>query len=444
MIWIWIAVAILISVFLLRRKHISIENYIWVLLPVDMYGFNLAGVTIKPYMAFSLILLAGVFTRKKGKLFVGRGSQAVIILFLFGALLVNFLNGGDTSSIMSILMVFMVYFCACLYASNIDESIDEIPDVIVATSIGYGLVFIAAYMFSLAGLNLPGLTTTVRAEPGILMRFSNMYAGNLISNYRLRGFNIDPNTSVGVFLAAFSIDLMTLLNGNRKGKTNLLSFAVCLICIILTNSRMGMVAAMIVLLFSGSYAVKKMEGRQKQRTIIGLFFLGLVFVTALVFTGIGERAIASLASIYGNRSGFTDEYGRGSIWKEAISIWVDRGFFFGIGTGQMQYATSTGRACHNTWLEWICSCGVVVGSAIVLYFFGLLISGFKRRTRISDEDRVLYQALLMGLFGMIWCLLTVDNITNSYLWFFALTMIKGMSILNDRYVDSEYAVAQGN
>ena len=126
MIWIWIAVAILISVFLLRRKHISIENYIWVLLPVDMYGFNLAGVTIKPYMAFSLILLAGVFTRKKGKLFVGRGSQAVIILFLFGALLVNFLNGGDTSSIMSILMVFMVYFCACLYASNIDESIDEI------------------------------------------------------------------------------------------------------------------------------------------------------------------------------------------------------------------------------------------------------------------------------------------------------------------------------
>ena len=432
MIWIWIAVAILISVFLLRRKHISVENYIWVLLPVDMYGFNLAGVTIKPYMAFSLILLVGVFTRKRGKLFIGSSGQGAIIAFLFGALLVNLFNGGTTSSIMSILMVLMVYFCACLYVSNIDETIDEIPDVIVATSVGFGIVFIAAYLFSLAGINLSGITTTVRSEPGILMRFSNMYAGNLISNYRLRGFNIDPNTSVGVFLAACSIDLMTLLSGYRKGRTNLLSFVICLVCIILTNSRMGMVAAMIVLLFSGSYAVKKMEGKQKQRTIIGLFFLGLVFVAALVFTGIGERAIASLTSIYGNRSGFSDEYGRGSIWKEAISIWVNRGFFFGIGTAQMQFATSTGRACHNTWLEWICSCGVIVGSSVVLYFFGLLISGFRRRTQISDEDRVLYQALLMGLFGMIWCLLTVDNITNSYLWFFALTMIKGMSIINEK------------
>ena len=125
MIWIWIAVAILISVFLLRRKHISVENYIWVLLPVDMYGFNLAGVTIKPYMAFSLILLVGVFTRKRGKLFIGSSGQGAIIAFLFGALLVNLFNGGTTSSIMSILMVLMVYFCACLYVSNIDETIDD-------------------------------------------------------------------------------------------------------------------------------------------------------------------------------------------------------------------------------------------------------------------------------------------------------------------------------
>lgn len=444
MIWIWIAAAILITLFLLRRKNISIENYIWVLLPVDMYGVNLAGVTIKPYMAFSLILLIGVFVKKRGKLFIGNNSQAIIILFLFGALIVNLFNGGNTSSIMSILMVLMVYFCACLYVSNIDETIDEIPDVIVATSIGYGLVFIAAYLSSLAGMNLPRLTTTVRSEPGILMKFSNMLGGNLISNYRLRGFNIDPNTSVGVFLAAFSIDLMTLMSEGRKEKSRLVSFVICLACIILTNSRMGIVAAIIVLLFSGSYAVKKMDGRQKQKTIIGLLFLGLIFIAALVFTGIGDKAIASLASIYGNRSGFSDEYGRGSIWKEAISIWVNRGFFFGIGTAQMQFATSTGRACHNTWLEWLCSCGIIVGSSIVLYFFGLLAKGFRRRVNVTEEDRILYQALLMGLFGMIWCLLTVDNITNSYLWFFALTMIKGMSILNDRYVDTEYAVAQGN
>ena len=432
MIWIWIITAILISAFLLRRKHISIENYIWVLLPVDMYGLDLAGVTIKPYMVFSLILLIGVFSKKRGKLFIGNGGQAAIIIILLGALIVNLFNGGTSSSIMSILMVFLVYLCACMYASNIDETINEIPNVIVATSIGYGLVFIFAYLVHLAGLNLSGLTAMMRTEPGILMKFSNMYAGDLISTYRLRGFNIDPNTSVGVFIAAFSIDLMKLLGDNKKGKTHVISFIVCLICIILTNSRMGITAAIVVLLFSGSYAIRKLDGKKKKKTIVGLFFLGLVFITALIFSGIGEKAIAALSSVYSNRSGFIDDYGRGSIWKEAVSIWTDRGFFFGIGTGQMQFETSTGRACHNTWLEWICSCGLIVGSSVVLYFGGLLISGFKRRTRILGEDRILYQALLMGFFGMIWCLLTVDNITNSYLWFFAVTMIKGMSIIRNK------------
>lgn len=432
MIWIWIAAAIFISVFLLRKKQISLENYIWVLLPVDMYGLTVAGVTIKPYMIFSLILLIKVLKNRKGKLFIGNSGQASIIAILLGALVVNFFNGGTTSSIMTVLMALLVYFCACLYASNINESIDEIPDVIIATSIGYGLVFIAAYVFFLIGLNLPGLTTSVRSDPGILMCFSDMYGGSLINTYRLRGFNIDPNSSVGVFLSAFSIGLMQLLSGKKREKTYGVSFIICLIYIILTNSRMGMVAALIVLLFTGSYAIKKMEKKRKQKMLIGLLCLSLLLIMVIVFTGIGDWILTRLTSIYGNRSGFSDKYGRGSIWKESISAWINQDIFFGVGINQIQYWTSVGRVAHNTWLEWLFSCGIFIGGAADLYFFSLLVSGFKRRRTVAEKDWLLYQALLMGLLAMICCLFSIDNITNGYLWFFAITLIKSMSVFVDR------------
>ena len=439
MIWLYIGVAILVSIALLRKRNISFENYIWVLLPVDMYGISLAGVTVKPYMLFSLLLIPSVMIKNHGKVFVGNSRYIAIIPLLLGAMFINLFNGGTSASQMSIMMVFVVYICACVYATSIDESIKEIPEVIVATSVGYGIVFLTAYIVSLMGINLQGLTAMARNEPGILMRFSNMYSGNHITNIRLRGFNIDPNTSVGVFLAAFSVDLMKTLLGREKERIHLVSFVLSFVCIILTNSRIGIAAAIIIMLFSGRYAIKQMQGRRKQRVVISLTFLSLVLLIALVFSGIGNRALEQMSSVYGNRSGFSDQYGRGTIWQEAISIWSKDGLFFGVGVGQMQYLTSTGRACHNTWLEWICSCGIILGSAIVLYFVILLKDGFKRRREVEDKNSTLFYALLMGFFGIVCCLFTVDNITNSYLWFFAISLIKAMSVLSshENSVDSK-------
>ena len=48
MIWVWIIAAIAIS-WLLCRKKVAWYHYIWMLLPVEMYGITIAGATIKPY-----------------------------------------------------------------------------------------------------------------------------------------------------------------------------------------------------------------------------------------------------------------------------------------------------------------------------------------------------------------------------------------------------------
>ena len=435
MIWIWIAAAAVLSCLLLRKKKISIENYIWVLLPIDMYGFTAAGVTIKPYMFLGLLLFITLFMRYNGRLFVGDRGAAAIIPFLLGAFVVNMFNGGDRTSIMSVLMMMMVYFIACVYASHLNtENIGEIPDVIVAASVGYGIVFIVAYALAIAGVNIGGVSTTIRSAPGILMRFSNMYGGSLIQNYRLRGFNIDPNTSVGVFISAFSIDMIMMMLRKKKDKIYPVSLLVCLLCIILTNSRMGILAALIVMFITGVYIIRNLPERQKKLVIIQLLIILALLVAAAVISGKSARIFARLSSIYGNRSGFNDEYGRGSIWKNAIEIWIEHGLFFGIGFARMQFMTATGRVCHNTWLEILSSCGLIIGGLIILYFAVVILNGiFKKRTLTQDES-ILHQALLTGLVGVCWCLLTVDNITNSYLWFFTVTMLREMALVDEKKV----------
>ena len=424
MIWFWILPAVLISTFLLRKKHISFQNYLWVLLPIDMYGISVAGVTIKPYMAFCIVLLIWLLKKDQRRFFVGSIAVPFILL---GTLIVNTFNGGTITSLMSIFMVILVYLCANIYASSADNCMNEIPEVIVATSIGYGIVFSAAYMLFQAGVSIPGLVTNSSKTPGIIIQLRTMDEGAFSLAYRLRGFNIDPNASVGLFLAVLPVDISALLMKQEHKMKYLVSFAFSLACIFFTNSRMGFFAATIIVIISGIKATR-MASEEQQGRIIRILIVALtVLVLALLFTDFGERILNGIFSTYGNRADFSAEHGRGSIWKETISVWFEKGFFFGIGTENIRYLISLGKQTHNTWLEWLCGCGILAGSAVVIFFFLLLIRGFNTVMNGTDEEKILFQTVLMGFFGMVVCLFTVDNITNSYLWFFAITLMEILS-----------------
>ena len=56
MMWVWIIAAIAIS-WLLCRKKVAWYHYIWMLLPVEMYGITIAGATIKPYMILGVFMI---------------------------------------------------------------------------------------------------------------------------------------------------------------------------------------------------------------------------------------------------------------------------------------------------------------------------------------------------------------------------------------------------
>lgn len=430
MIWIWIAAAILLSLVALKGKKISFENLIWILLPVDMYGISM-GFTLKPYMIFSVILLIRLFIKKNAKLYIGGNWYPVGIFLCFAAFVVNFFNGGTLPSVMSIMMVIVVYGCALIYVSNIDNSFNEIPDVIVAASIGYGAVFIFAYLVTQMGGAIEGAATVDRMTPGIVMRFGNMLGGNYVQAYRLRGFNIDPNTLIGVFLAAISVDVITIFSDRENKKESIVSIVVCILCIIFSNSRMGLACGIVTILFSAFLCIQNLQGERKRKIVILTFLLVAVLSVAYAMSGIGTVVMEQFNSVYANRSGLSDEYGRGTIWKETIDLWVQKGLWFGVGTEQMQYISSKQLSCHNTWLEWLCGCGLIIGGGVVLYFVAMAFGFFRNRLKGYTEDMITYQAIMIGFLGMLFSLVTVDNLTNSYLWFFAITMQKITTQLAD-------------
>lgn len=90
-IWIWIGLSVLLSMLFVGKKKIDISHYIWLLLPVDMYGLSLMGATIKPYMLFSVLLMINVLYSGRGKITANRNViTGGVICFLI--ICINFIN----------------------------------------------------------------------------------------------------------------------------------------------------------------------------------------------------------------------------------------------------------------------------------------------------------------------------------------------------------------
>ena len=174
-----------------------------------------------------------------------------------------------------------------------------------------------------------------------------------------------------------------------------------------------------------SFAVGYRLANRRARSLIkiaGLAAVPIVLVLVLT-TDYVKDAMVSLLSVYANRSGLTDEYGRFSIWNDAISIWWEENILFGVGLGQIQYYTATGRTCHNTWLEVICGCGIFVGLLFIFAFGTLIVQGLRSLVKQKAlRNSEFACTMVLGTMGVIISLFSVDNITFSYLWFGAFTV----------------------
>ena len=109
MIWIWIVAAVLIS-WLFCKRGIGWYHYIWLLLPIEMYGVTIAGATVKPYMLFGICIIVSDFIRNKTI-----RVHTTIIAVTFALIISDFLTGFVTSSVMQHIMFILVLIIGYCY-----------------------------------------------------------------------------------------------------------------------------------------------------------------------------------------------------------------------------------------------------------------------------------------------------------------------------------------
>ena len=427
MIWLWIVAALFFSILPLINKKIDIAYYIWLLIPIDSYGISVLGATIKPYMLFAFIIPVILYARNKQSSveFSATKGQLLAGAICIMMLTVSIINTQSFTAIRTSVMALIVYLCAQLSASSsrCDKS-EQLSDVFIASSFGLATVYLIAYFCMQGGLTLDGIIAYERAEPGLFMCMSNMVDGAYTEAFRLRGFAYDPNAMFLPFIFGISACVSRLFK--KLNLYYILTLIMSVLCIILSSSRMGLLCCILTIAISCVVNIAQFSNiKKKILSIIGAISLCTVAVI-VAMSSFGQQVLSNLLSTYSNRSSLTDEYGRFSIWEDCLNIYWEKNPFAGVGLGQMSELTETSRMTHNTWLQFICECGIIVGGIAVIYFMSVAVIGWAK-TKANCKNHPgnsSYLALVIGYTMTIVSLISVDNITSSYLWFTALLILK--------------------
>lgn len=422
MIWIWITAAVLIS-WLLCQKKIAWQHYIWIFVPIEMYGITIAGATFKPYMLFGIII---IFYNSAAKIRLKLPRSVLSISFLL--ILSDCINGLIIGSIMQHFMIILILIIACGYLNSQDWVINfnDISIVTIATTIGYGVVFAIAYIMTAYNISIPDVYTADRYSVGMVVKSVLTGFGNTVT-IRLRGFCIDPNSAITTLIPGAAFGLANILYRKENKANSILAVAFYFLVTYYSGSRMALVSSlvMVAVMFVIGYRQTKNRG---QWVIIGtIAILGLTIFESLNQNRIISEIAYELNSFFNSRASLTDDAGRITIWRSNLQYLIDNNkFWFGVGQNQIYNFTMQGKACHNTWLEWICGVGIFLGTYIDLYFFTAPLTFLKKAKRSSLVYGQEMLPIILAYVIVMTSILTIDNITNSVLIILAILFRYGI------------------
>lgn len=407
MIWIWIVAAVAIS-WLLCRKKAAWYHYIWMLLPIEMYGVNIAGATLKPYMIFGLLIIITCFTK-------GKGTRIPVGIFLcaFALIVSDILNGLVTVSIMQHLMFLFILCIAYNYtllAQEDEHFVDDLRNVTIATTVCYGLVFTVTYILYNLHPEFPGIYTADRYSAGMVLRF--MSTGG-VSIVRFRGFCIDPNSVITTLIPGTAFALQSLIYEKKNACKSLLAVCVYSVVMIASGSRMAMICTVLMLFVMLLTGYKQANNKGKWLLLLILLSMACALVGVVNFQAI----VYKISSFFNSRAGLNDSGGRFTIWKYNLQWLEENGrLLAGVGQNQIHNLTPIGKACHNTWLEWICGTGLLIGAGIDIWIIlaPVSITNYVKNNKVRLRNFI--PIVLAYAIAMV-CVTTVDNITNSTILF---------------------------
>lgn len=407
MIWIWIIAAVALSWLLCGRKT-AWYHYIWIFLPIEMYGISIGGAIVKPYMVFGFIIIISSMQMKR-KRELPMGIVGVILALAIS----DALNGLIVASIMQHIMFAIIACIAYGYTRMFSSDADvlsNIENVTIATTIGYGIIFSIAYLVYCIKPNFGGVYSSDRYATGMFLQFVSTGG---ISTVRLRGFCIDPNAMITSLIpgAAFAFERF-MHQSNRKAyhMAAILSY----ICVVaLSGSRMALLCTLIMIIIIAISGYRQTANKRKLAVSSALFALILFFIGIYYY----RRILTGVYNYFTLRAGLNDDAGRLTIWKHNIEWLVEnKRLLLGVGQNQIARLTTLRKACHNTWLEWICGTGIVIGGGIAAWFWFAPIN-LAKKMKQENVPFLSWQPLLFAYLTTAVCITTVDNITNSILIF---------------------------
>ena len=419
MIWAWIAAAVVIS-WLFCNKKINWYHYIWLLLPIEMYGVTIAGVTLKPYMLFGFFIIARDIIKNR-TIRVHTAMIAVVLALIISDCLTGFLMPSIMQHIMFVLVLMIGYSYQNYQSDGIE--FDEMGQAALATTIGYGIVFTIAWLMFNNGIVVDGIYASERLETGILLRRASF--GGIVSS-RLRGFCIDPNSVITTLIPGAAYAMDNIVRRNQKRAKSLIAIAFYLAVVIYSGSRMALLCSFAMLIIFFVIGYKKAKNKRRA-VVIGLVVVGaFLIVSVLKIDSLVPEIERMWTDLFGERASLDSEYGRLTIWRTNTKYLVKNNKeWLGVGQNQIYLLTGLGLACHNTWLEWICGTGVFIGIVIDLWFILAPIRFRKRTLGVGNKNIQGALPTIMAYVTVIVCISTVDNITNSVLLFLMLILRYG-------------------
>ncbi|MFP3410367.1 O-antigen ligase family protein [Bacillus sp. SIMBA_074] len=391
-----------------NNMQISMKWIFLLILFVMLSKYNIyIGFSLKIYMIFLVIYFC--LTIKDFHIQKLYFHEVVFLLFYFIYCLSGILSIYLSASIRMIFGVLLVLGCYFIMRNLLGNT--EI--VVLELSIVYaGLVFnIVSLILYIIGLQYFGLYGGEERE---------VYAGLLVDRGypRLIGLLDDPN----IFIFYNTIFFMYYMT-NLYNMTNVIGLVLCVTTSLLTFSRGGILAIVLVLVVyicMSSFA-------KKVKIVIGLviFSIAIFSLSNAVMGGQLDDLLNKRISDFSHDNGS----GRFTLWEAAFKYYLSNPYI-GIGafnfSNYYEYQFNEKLYVHNTFLEILSESGTI---GFLLYSAFLLILMFKlTQYNLFREKPYLLLTMIAFLFQMI----SLSLIINEAFFLFLAVVVKYISIYERR------------
>ncbi|TBY10007.1 O-antigen ligase family protein [Bacillus thuringiensis] len=391
-----------------NNMKVSMGWIILLILFVMLSKYNLyIGFSLKIYMIFLVIYFC--LTIKDFHIQKLYFHEVIFLLFYFIYCLSGILSMYLNASIRMIFGVLLVLGCYFIMRNLLGNT--EI--VVLESSIAYvGIVFnVVSLLLYIIGLQYCSLYGGEERE---------IFAGLLVDRGypRLIGLLDDPN----IFIFYNTIFFMYYMT-NLQNITNILGLILCVTTSLLTFSRGGILALVLVI-----FVYICMSSFAKKIKII----MSLVLFSVVIFSLSNSVMGGQLDDILNKRiSDFSHDNGSGrfTLWEAAFKYYLSNPYI-GIGafnfSNYYEYQFNEKLYVHNTFLEILSESGTI---GFLLYSAFLFILMFKLAQHTLFREK---PYLLLTMIAFLFQMMSLSLIINEAFFLFLAVVVKYISIYEGR------------